>query len=150
MARKRKQVRKRTVVRVSDLRPMKLKRRKAKMAKKHYDDDEPQAETEAVAESGAKAPAPEEVDKAVTRMSETFAANVPQEAIQSGHYELPENDSVRRLKSDKIPDGSYRVSGHDWILDFADGHLVGVTRATPQSEASSYTSIPQPREAAGS
>lgn len=126
------------------------------MAKKH--DDEPERSvprhTEAVEQSGGKAPhlsdkaqtpTPEEVDRAVEYMSQAFAAAVPEEALREGQYELPADDALRRMKNDKIPDGSYRVAGHEWILDFAGGHLVGVTRATEDSSPSSYTSVPQPR-----
>jgi len=132
-----------------------FKRRKAMSRKPHDDDEGMRSEprhTQAVSESGAKeaAPSPEEVDRAVMMMSGHVSSAVPQEALQAGEYELPESDNLRRMQNKKIPDGSYRVTGHEWILDFADGHLVKIARATTASERSSYTSIPQPREAAGS
>jgi hypothetical protein len=124
--------------------PKHYQRRKATMAKKHHDDEERHTEPVEVEVETTPGVSPEEVDRAVTRISEAFAAAVPEEALKEGSCELPKDDPVRQLRT-KVPDGSYRVTGHEWVLDFAGGHLVGVTRVTADTSPSNYTSVPQAR-----
>jgi len=126
-------------------------RRREVTVAKHHEVQQDRTETATRDESDRPAarppaPAPEEVDRAVEHMSQVWSSAVPEAALHEPFYELPDNDSLRRLKNNKVPDGSYRVTGHEWILEFSGGQLVAVEHVTADTDHAAYTSIPQPRE----
>lgn len=144
--------RKKPAYRRAQQKPRTVQHGRAKMARKHEHDPEDDEGPRPVAESGAKAAAgpptaaasPEEIDRAVEFMSRQFSSAIPEAALRENPYELPEDDALRRMKNDKVPDGRYRVVGHEYVLEFADGHLTTVEHVTPTTDSDSYTPIPHP------
>lgn len=118
----------------------------ANPTKRDEDDDDQEELTPTPPETAAKTAAktPEQVDRMIEQASRDFAAAVPVEANSQGHFELPPEHPLAMIAYDDVPDGRYRVGGHDWILEFEDGRLTSAEKASAASdpEKDNYQYVP--------
>ena len=142
--------------------PASHKTEKVTMPKKHEAvEQEPPPGYQAVADTGAKAPEPDneppfiqvpeaerlqtppalvDMSPYVRRLSENLSSNLPSEAVENGEWDVPGDHVLRQIKL-QVPDGKYRVIGHGWIMEIADQELAHITKATPTTDPAEYTTI---------
>lgn len=73
----------------------------------------------------------------IRAVSDAVHRNVPYEARQHGACYVGDAHPLNEHEHD-IPDGSFRITGRDWIVRFEDGRLAEIVRATPRSDPADY------------
>ena len=75
-----------------------------------------------------------------------FGKNLPQAAVTAGKYEAAqaEEEGLVIQPASGVPDGRYRVEGHDWIITVAGEQTVLFERGGPSTDPATVTSVPAP------
>lgn len=78
-------------------------------------------------------------DRAVRSVHAAFIKDLPR-SVRSGGVHAVDPESPE-AGDHAVPDGRYRVSGSDYILEFSGGKWAGAVRASPRNEPD-YVEIP--------
>lgn len=78
-------------------------------------------------------------DRSIRSVNAAFIKDLPR-AVRSGGVHTVDPDSPEAGEH-RVPDGRYRVSGSDYVLEFRDGKWAGAVLANPRGEPD-YTEIP--------
>jgi len=69
----------------------------------------------------------------IRRFANMFGAALPPGCNLSGQYVAKEDDRFAGETLD-VPDGVYRVYGHDWLITIRRGKFMSAARAVPHAE----------------
>ncbi|WP_407155180.1 hypothetical protein [Bradyrhizobium sp. STM 3557] len=78
-------------------------------------------------------------DRRIRQQHAAFIGALPSDARSKGVHVVP--DSHAGAASPDVPDGTYRVSGSDWLLSFSGGRWVQASRAHDRGHPD-WTEIP--------
>lgn len=84
-----------------------------------------------------------DVAKAVQAISANFSRVLPR-GVTGGQPHEPE-EPIASAKG--VPDGDYRVIGHDWIFTIKGGECVAASKAPPTADPADYIEVPAPEPA---
>jgi hypothetical protein len=144
-----------------------VKKRKAGHARKPKPDEEEQDMIDADDDGTAhelelgdtaepQAAVPLEHAATIRAISAAFSGNLPPAAVSGGSYDMAQARDIAEDHASEaamlpipqvppatgVPDGRYRVAGHDWIVTIAGELAVLFERGGPQTDPASYTEVP--------
>lgn len=92
----------------------------------------------------------------IRAVSAAFSGNLPPAALSGGSYDMAQARDIAADHAGEasmlpipvlpaatgVPDGRYRVAGHDWIVTIAGELAVLFERGTPKTDPATYTEVP--------
>jgi hypothetical protein len=88
-----------------------------------------------------RTPEQKEIDRAITTIASRWNA-LPAMTAKQGRFEVAAGDPRARFGQVVVPDGRYRIEGHEWMLTFKGGALVRGDRiASIETDPGNYRAV---------